>query len=257
VTPKLCHLPRRISRQGAADPRELGDEIMASITLYGFPRSTFVKIVGLVLTAKGIEYRFHDTESEMYQALHRGRHPFRRVPVLQHGDFMVYETSAIVAYIDEVLDGPTFTPANPEERARMNQWISNVNCYFYPYMIYHVTHERLVFPELGIPGNDAIVARAMPHCREALESLELELADGRWYVTGEVITLADFYLYPMLFAFALAPEGKQLLGEFPLVRAWRQRMDAVPAVARFNAALPPRRPIEHAREWALSHRPAA
>ncbi len=230
---------------------------MASITLYGFPRSTFVKVVGLVLTAKGIEYRFHDTETEMYQPVHRERHPFRRVPALQHGDFMVYETSAIVAYIDEVLDGPKLTPGDPRHRARMNQWISNVNCYVYPYMIYHVTHERLVFPELGIAGNDAIVARAMPHVREALEAMEHELGDDRRFITGDVITLADFYLYPSLSAFALAPEGKQVLPEFPGVRAWRQRMDAVPSVARFNASLPPRKPIEHAREWAVSHRPAA
>jgi glutathione S-transferase len=230
---------------------------MTSVTLYGFPRSTFVKIVGLVLTAKGIEYRFHDTETEMYLPVHRDRHPFRRVPVLQHGDFMLYETSAIVAYIDEVFDGPKLTPGDPKARARMNQWISAVNCYFYPYMIYHVTHERLVFPELGIASNDAIVQRALPHCREALESMELELADGRLFITGPVITLADFYLYPSLFAFALAPEGKELLAAFPSVRAWRQRMDAVSTVARFNEAQPPRRPIEHAREWAVSHRPAA
>ena len=39
----------------------------------------------------------------------------------------------------------------------MNQWISAVNSYYYPYMIYHVSHERLVFPELGIAGNDVIV----------------------------------------------------------------------------------------------------
>jgi glutathione S-transferase len=230
---------------------------MATITLYGFPRSTFVKIVGLVLNAKGIEYRFHDTETEMYQPVHRQRHPFGRVPILQHGDFMVYETSAIVAYVDEVLDGPKFTPGDSRRRARMNQWISSVNCYFYPYMIYHVTHERLVFPELGIPANDAIVSRAMPHVREALEAMEHELADGRHFIVDDVITLADFYLYPALFAFALTPEAKQMLPVFSQVRAWRQRMDAVPSIARFNAALPPRRPIEHAREWAISHRPVA
>src|SRR5262249_58776627 len=100
------------------------------------------------------------------------RHPFRRVPALLHGDFMLYETSAIVAYVDEVFDGPKLTPQDARQRARMNQWISNVNAYFYPYMIYHVTHERLVYPELGIPGNDAIVARAMPHIREALETMQ-------------------------------------------------------------------------------------
>jgi glutathione S-transferase len=32
-------------------------------------------------------------------------------------------------------------------------------------------------------------------------------------------------------------------------------MEALPSVQRFRAALPPRTPIEHARGWAVSHRP--
>jgi glutathione S-transferase len=50
---------------------------MASIVVCGFPGSTYVQIVRLVLT------------------------PFEYVPILRHGDFTLYETSAIVSYIDE------------------------------------------------------------------------------------------------------------------------------------------------------------
>jgi glutathione S-transferase len=32
-------------------------------------------------------------------------------------------------------------------------------------------------------------------------------------------------------------------------------MEALPTVQRFRAAQPPRAPIEHARKWAISHRP--
>ena len=46
-----------------------------------------------------------------------------------------------------------------------------------------------------------------------------------------------------------------MLPRFPKVQAWDARMDALPSVVRFNASLPPRAPIEHAREWAVSHRP--
>ena len=35
----------------------------------------------------------------------------------------------------------------------------------------------------------------------------------------------------------------------------RETMEALPTVQRFRASLPPRAPIEHAREWAVSHRP--
>ena len=47
-------------------------------------------------------------------------------------------------------DNVALRPKSPRERARMDQWISAVNSYYYPYMIYHVSHERRVFPELGI-----------------------------------------------------------------------------------------------------------
>ena len=230
---------------------------MSNVTLFGFPRSTFVSVVGLILTAKGVPYTFHNTEEEMYLPIHLQRHPFGRVPALQHDDFMLYETSAIAAYVDEVLPGPKFTPADPRRRARMNQWMCNLNSYFYPEMIYHVSHERMVFPELGIPGNDLIVQRAMPKVTRALEVMEKELSDGRPFIVGDSLTMADFFLLPTLFGFSLTPEGKQLLPKFPVVQAWVERMAAVPSVIRFRASLPPRAPIPHAREWVHHHRPAA
>jgi glutathione S-transferase len=42
---------------------------------------------------------------------------------------------------------------------------------------------------------------------------------------------------------------------FPAFNAWRERMEALPAIKKLRAALPPRAPIEHAREWAVAHRP--
>ena len=124
-------------------------------------------------------------------------------------------------------------------------------------MIYHIGHERLVFPELGIAGKDAIVERALPHARRALAAMDRELADGRPFIVGEQITLADFFLLPTLFAFGLTPEGRALRPSFGRVQAWDQRMSARPSVVRFRATLPPREPIPHAREWAVAHRPLA
>ena len=228
---------------------------MSDVIVFGFHRSTYVNVVRLVLTEKGVEFRFHDTENEMYTAEHRARHPFGRVPVLQHGDFVLYETSAIAAYVDEVFEGPKLTPNAPRPRARMNQWISNVNAYVYPYMIYHISHERNVFPELGIEPKQAIIDRALPIAKRCLEVIDRELADGRPFIVGEQLTLADFFLLPMLTAFGFAPEAKQLLPSFDHIAAWDARMSRLPNVVRFRATLPPRGPIPHAREWAVHHRP--
>src|SRR5262249_40409572 len=141
--------------------------------------------------------------------------------------------------------------------ARMNQWIGNLNWYFYPEFIYHVTHERLVYPELGIPGNDRIVQRAMPEVIQALEVMEKGVSGGRRFIIGDGVTVAGCLLLSTLFAFSLAPEGKQTLPKFPAIVAWDDRMDALPSVIKFNAKLPPRAPIQHAREWVHHHRPAA
>jgi len=76
--------------------------MMADTTVYGFPHSSFVHIVRLVLNHKEVPYTFHDLEPDMGSPKHLALHPFDRVPILQHGDFILYETSAIVAYLEEL-----------------------------------------------------------------------------------------------------------------------------------------------------------
>ena len=70
----------------------------------------------------------------------------------------------------------------------MNQWISAVNSYYYPYMIYHVSHERNVFPELGIPSDENVVAHALPKIEVGLKVAERELAHGKDYLLGSELT---------------------------------------------------------------------
>ena len=145
---------------------------MSDPIVYGFPRSTFVNIVRMILTHKGVAYSFHDLEPVMGKPDHLALHPFNRVPILRHGDLTIYETSAIAVYVDEAFDGARLTPKDVKTRARMNQWVSAVNSYYYPYMIYHVTHERLVFPELGIASDEKVVAHALPKVETALSVAE-------------------------------------------------------------------------------------
>jgi glutathione S-transferase len=223
--------------------------------VYGFPRSTYVNIARLVLTHKDVPYIFHDLEPVMGKSEHLALHPFNRVPILRHGDFTVYETSAIASYVDEAFDGPRLTPRDVRERARMNQWISAVNSYYYPYMIYHVTHERLVYPELGIASDEKVVAHALPKVELALAVLERELSQGQDYLLGSELTLADFFILPSTFAFSLTEEGKAMYPKYPAFCRWRERMENLPATRKLRAILPRRDPIEHAREWANSHRP--
>src|SRR6266481_106077 len=179
---------------------------MSDVIVFGFPRSTFVHIVRLVLTHKAIPYAFRDLEPEMGKPAHLALHPFNRVPILQHGDFTLYETSAIVSYLEETFPKPALQPKSVRDRARMNQWISAVNSYYYPYMIYHVSHERRVFPELGIASDEKVVAHALPKIEVCLQVMERELSHGKEYLLGPELSLADFYVLPSTYAFGLTKE---------------------------------------------------
>ena len=227
---------------------------MSDPIVYGFPRSTFVNIVRLVLTHKDVAYTFDDLEPVMGKPEHLALHPFNRVPIFRHDDLTVYETSAIVSYIDEAFEGARLTPSDVRARARMNQWISAINSYYYPYMIYHLTHELIVFPELGIASDEKVVAYAMK-VELALGVVERELAHGDKYLLGSSLTLADFYLLPSTFALGLTEQGKAMYRNFPAFCRWRDRMEELPTTRKLRASPPPRAPIAHAREWANSHRP--
>src|ERR1700756_799091 len=227
---------------------------MSDPIVYGFPRSTYVNIVRLVLTYKGVAYTFQDLEPVMGKPELLALHPFNRVPIIRHGALTVYETSAIASYIDEAFVGPRLTPQDVRVRARMNQWVSAVNSYYYPYMIYHVTHERLVFPELGIASDEKVVAHALPKVETGLAAPERQLARGKNFLLGDELSIADFYLLPSTFAFSLTAEGQSMYPKFPAFCRWRERMDNLPATQKVRAAAP-RVPIQHAREWANSHRP--
>ena len=213
---------------------------MSDPIVYGFPRSTFVNIVRLVLTHKEVPYEFHDLEPEMGKASHLALHPFNRVPILRHGDFTVYETSAIVAYVEETFARLPLQPGSITDRARMRQWISAVNSYYYPYMIYHVSHERNVFPDLGIPSDDKVVAHALPKIEVGLQVLERELGHGKDYLLGTELTLADYYLLPCTYSFSFAPEARTIYPKHPAFSRWRERMESLPVVRKLRASLPPR-----------------
>jgi len=68
----------------ASFPREIRsgsgmEKTMSEITLFGFPRSVYVQMAGLVLTHKEVPYKFHDLEQEMGGPTHLALHPFDRV----------------------------------------------------------------------------------------------------------------------------------------------------------------------------------
>src|ERR1700757_2831337 len=54
---------------------------MSEVTLYGFPRSVYVQMAGIVLTHHEVAYAFYDLATEMNTPAHLALHPFERVPI--------------------------------------------------------------------------------------------------------------------------------------------------------------------------------
>ncbi len=79
-----------------------------TVVLHGYRYSVYVRIARLALAEKSVTYQrvevnpFAPDMPSAYLVLH----PFRRVPVLVHDDFVLYETAAITRYVDETFAGP-------------------------------------------------------------------------------------------------------------------------------------------------------
>jgi glutathione S-transferase len=100
-----------------------------TVELYGYKYSVYAWIARLALREKGCAYEWREVNpfAEDVPADYLGLHPFRRVPVLVHDGFVLYETSAITIYVDEAFDGPPLQPATSRERARQQQIISVID----------------------------------------------------------------------------------------------------------------------------------
>lgn len=195
---------------------------MTDVTVYGFPISTCVNVVRLVLTHKEVPFEFHDLEGEM--------------------------------------GGPSdlaLQPTSAKAKARMNQWIGALNGYYYPNIAFHLGHERPIYPTLGIAPDEKVVAVALPRISTGLEAMERELDHGRPWLVDERPTLADFFMLPTLTTLSLTPEGHAMLADKPRIAAWRQQMEGLPSVAAVQATVMPHlgKPVEHARRWVDNHRP--
>src|ERR671925_2091663 len=106
---------------------------MSDIIVYGVPGSPFVRSVQMGLEEKRAAYRMHVMgPHESKSEAHLQRHPFGRIPAFEHGDFRLYETQAILRYLDDIFPEPPFEPAEPRSAARMNQIIGINDWYFFP-----------------------------------------------------------------------------------------------------------------------------
>jgi glutathione S-transferase len=199
---------------------------MSDIVVYGVPGSPFVRAVQMGLEEKGVAYRMHVLgPHESKGEEHLARHPFGRVPAFAHGDFALYETQAILRYLDHVFPAPPFVPTDPRAAARMNQIIGINDWYFFPGAAAPIVFHRVVGPVLlGTATDEGAVAAAMPMARTSIAELDRLLGAQR-FLAGDQLSIADIMLAPQIDFLAATPEGKRLL-EGTRLKAWLARMNA-------------------------------
>lgn len=179
----------------------------------------------LTAAEKGVSYEIVPIDPET----HRKLHPFNKMPVLRHGDQIVYETLAVVNYIDRVFPGPALQPADPVAHTQMLTWISVVNAYCFPTMN-GLIKERYAGMYRATPPDEAVIAGFVEPLAHQVGLIDAAVS-AHAYLVGDAFSLADAFLLPHLQLAVSTPEGSAAVAAAPAVGRWLERMQARPSFA--------------------------
>ena len=204
---------------------------MNEFVIHSVLGSPFGRAVLVALEEKGSPYRFAGVAPGTVRTPeHLACPPFGKVPYVEHGGFTLYETAAIVRYVDRVLPEPKLTPANPQTAARMDQLMNVNDWYLFQGVSNVIAFHRIIRPRLmGLAPDEDAIAAAMPKAHVVFGELSRLLGDSAFLV-GDSITLADVLLAPQVDFFAATPEWEPLTANSPNIRQWRDRMNARPSM---------------------------
>jgi glutathione S-transferase len=203
---------------------------MSDVTVHGIPGSPYMRAVLMGLEEKSVPYRLNRMgPAESKQPAHLARHPFGRVPAFEHGDFSLYETQAILRYIDTVFPGIALRPADPRAAARMDQMIGIVDWYFFRDVSATIGFNRVVAPAFGMPVDEGAVSAAIPKAKICFAEIARLLGD-KPYLACDTMTIADLMLVPHMEFISIAPEGDSLFAPYPGLTGWLARMRERPSM---------------------------
>lgn len=208
---------------------------MSKMTLWGFNGSTYVRTVKMLLSEKGAtdfeQVPVNVLEGEPKSAEHLARHPFGKVPVLDHKGMRILETSAIVRYLNDVLPGKSLVPASPEDRARMDMVMSLLDSYGYGALVAGVAAYHL-FPDFVGGKNEAMREGGIANGRKLLEFAMKTRGDSP-FVAGD-LSLADLYLAPVVYYVSVTPDATSVFDIQGFADWWTK----IQALKSFQATQP-------------------
>ncbi|QCP87631.1 glutathione S-transferase family protein [Cereibacter sphaeroides] len=207
------------------------------LELFAHPFSSYCQKVWIALHEYGLEarHRMLAPEEPGNIELLAGFWPFRKMPLLLDDGRPVSEASIIVEHLTlHHARGARLIPEDPVEALEVRFW----DRFFDNYVA--TPQQKIVFDAMRPEGarDPAGVAEARAMLETAYGLLERHLP-GRAWVAGERFSLADCSAAPQLFY----ADWTHPIGEgFPLVAAYRARLNARPSMARCIEAARPWRP---------------
>jgi glutathione S-transferase len=198
---------------------------MARPIVYGAAMSPYVWSVRLALAEKGVAHELVSVGIDEFRTEpHLSRHPFGRIPAFEHDGFELYETQAIMRYVDEAFAAAPLQPIELHPFARMNQIMGIVDSYLTPCLLMNVLFQRFVAPLIGRTCDEGAVTDALPRVRHCIGEIA-RLAGDQPFLAGDALSLADLMVIPQIYYFKKLPEGAAQLAELPALAAWVGRME--------------------------------
>jgi glutathione S-transferase len=211
-----------------------------AIEVYWGSGSPFAWRVLLALEYKRLPYvshllQFSKQEQKSPQLL--ALNPRGRVPVLKEGDYVCFESLAILYYLDLKYPQPPLFGRTPEEAGTIMRVICEYQAYIEPHLSL-IT--RSVFEGDVDLGGDEITA-AMHAVASEARTIEGRLSKSEWIV-GESCSAVDLVIYPGIELLRRAlgkPQAAELSARFlpvevnyPALGRWLARVAALPGYAR-------------------------
>lgn len=206
-----------------------------ALTFYYASGSPFAWRVWLALEYKGIPYEQKtlsfsagDLKKPDYLALN----PRHRVPVIVDDGFALYESAAILEYLEDKWPGdPRIFAADLRQRALQRRMVREADQYFADAMV-QLARAVLFTPQEQ--WSEEQIAAAAAGVKNELALWEAAIAGD--YLTGASVSAADCTLYPQVALVqrigARKPDlaAANLFG--PKMRAWAARMESLPATQK-------------------------
>ncbi|CAH9079184.1 unnamed protein product [Cuscuta europaea] len=200
------------------------------LKVYGVVFSPPVLKVIACLKEKELDYEFVSLDfqaGELKKQPFLSLNPFGKMPVIQDGDFTLFESRAITQYIAHTyVSGSQLVPKDHKAMATMSVWME-VEAHEFDAVAYKLNFELIVKPMLGKVTDDGAATKHEEALAKVLDVYEKRLQVSK-FLAGDCFTLVDLHHTPLV-NYLMASKCKALFEARPHVDAWVRNILTRPA----------------------------